>query len=292
MSTADETRFAVIALAGRPNVGKSTLLNAAVGEPLAITSPKPQSTRGSVVGVRTDGPVQLVFIDPPGLLVPTSLLQQLMLNQAVDALRQADGVLYLHPADEGEPPLLDALLPAQIAVTVPTLTVLTKADTAPAGGAAPGRLAVSAVTGQGLDALLTWCRARARPGEFRYEPDDVSTQPVRFFVEEYVREAAFGLLHQELPYALAAQVDEFREEEDPVYIRATAFVERASQKRMVIGSGGRTIKALGERARERTEDLLGRRVYLDLWVKVLPRWRRSEAALRHLGFPVPTENSP
>lgn len=302
MSDAVGTRFATITLAGRPNAGKSTLLNALVGEPLALTSPKPQSTRTPVVGVRTEGDVQLVFVDPPGLLEPGYALQEAMLAQALDALARADAVLYLHPADEGEPPPLPTLLPPGPAVRAPVLTVVTKADLAVEGrgkGEAycrgrtlpasppPPHVRVSALTGQGLDDLLAWCRAHAPPGEFQYDPENLSTQPLRFFVEEFVREAAFEMLGQELPYAVAVEVDEFRETADPVYIRAAVYVERESQQGMVVGKGGRTIKALGARARHRIEPLLGRRVYLDLWVKVLPKWRRSASALRRLGFPVP-----
>lgn len=294
MPPSAETRFGTVALAGQPNVGKSTLLNALVGEQLAIVSAKPQSTRGPVVGVRSEADIQLVFIDPPGLLQPCYLLQQSMLAQALDAIAQADGILYLHPLAAGEPPPLASLLPPGTPLPAAVLTVLTMADRdrTPGTGGARAGLAVSTVTGQGMDRLVEWCRGCAQPGPFRYAPEDVSTQPVRFFVEEFLREAAFELLEEELPYAVAAQVDEFREGEEPVYIRVTLYVERESQKRMIIGSGGRTIKALGELARSRIEALLSRRVYLDLWVKVLAKWRRSETALRRFGFPLPARKSP
>jgi GTP-binding protein Era len=145
------------------------------------------------------------------------------------------------------------------------------------------------MTGAGLPALLDWCRDQALPGPFHNDPDELSTQPVRFFVEELVREAAFEVLGQELPYALAAQVDEFREQESPVYIRVNLYVERDSQKGMVIGKRGATVKRLGALARQKIERLLGERVYLDLWTKVLPKWRTRPQALRSLGFRVPTE---
>lgn len=122
---------------------------------------------------------------------------------------------------------------------------------------------------------------------FRAAADDMSNQPLRFFVTEFVREAAFEILSEELPYAVAAEVEEFRESRDPVYIRVSLYVERESQKGMVIGSGGRTIRALGTRARHHIEMLMDRAVYLDLWVKVLPKWRTSPDALRQLGFPIP-----
>jgi len=145
---------------------------------------------------------------------------------------------------------------------------------------------VSAATGAGLDSLLSKIRAHLPARPFEYDPDDVATQPVRFFVVEYLREAAFELLEEELPYALTAEVEEFREQERPMYIRVTLFVERESQKGMVIGRGGRTLKAIGQMARSRLEELVQSPVFLDLWVKTLPHWRKDPAALTRFGFPL------
>jgi GTP-binding protein Era len=286
-----ETRFGTIALAGRPNAGKSSLLNALVGESLAIVSAKPQSTRLPVVGLRTVGDVQLAFVDPPGLLDPAYLMQQAMLDAAHLVLERADAILHLHPATDGDPPPLADLLPADRKPRRPVLTVLTKADLRAATPSGPDQLVVSAVTGQGLDALLAWCAAHAPPGRFRYPADDLSTQPVRFFVAEFVREAAFEYLGDEVPYALAALVDEFREGSTPVYIRVALYTERDSQKAIVVGKGGRMIREIGAHARRRIEAFLGEPVYLDLWVKTLPRWRSRAAILRQLGFEaVPTRS--
>lgn len=284
----DDTRFATIVLAGRPNAGKSTLLNRIVGVDLAITSPKPQSTRYPVIGIHTEGNTQLAFVDPAGLLDPGYALQEAMLDQAVTALEQADGILYLHAITDGAPPDLVSLLPTGTEISAPVLTLLTKSDVLdPLPEVAPAQIPVSAVSGLGLEALMEWCLARGRPGPFRHEPDSASAQPVRFFAGEFIRGAAFDHLEQELPYAVSVEVDEYREDEDPVYIRATIFVERESQKGMVIGRGGRTIKTIGQTAREATETLVGQRVYLDLRVKVLPKWRKSPQHLRRLGLPVP-----
>ncbi|HET7039948.1 MAG TPA: GTPase Era [Gemmatimonadales bacterium] len=281
------TRFATIALAGRPNVGKSSLLNALVGESLAIVSPKPQSSRLPVVGLRTVGDVQLALVDPPGLLDPAYLMQHAMLAAALDVLDRADAILHLHPAPEGEPPPLASLLPPDRSPRRPVLVVLTKCDLASRTAAGPGRLAVSAVTGAGLPELTAWCEARAVPGPFRYPADDLSTQPARFFVAEYVREAAFERLGDEVPYALAAEVDEFREGSTPLYIRVALYTERDSQKAIVVGKGGRAIRDIGARARRRIEAFLGTPVYLDLWVKTVPRWRSRAGVLRRLGFETP-----
>lgn len=288
------TRCGTFALAGRANAGKSTLLNALIEAPLAIVSERPQTTRMPVVGIRTEDEHQLVFVDPPGLLQPEYLLQASMLEEAVGALSRADGILYLHPLDDPDQPAppLKTLLPPGTAVRAPVCTLYTRADTVPRtlrGTRAPDEVIVSAVTGEGLAGVLAWCRSHAPPGAFRYDPEDLGTQPLRFFVAEYVREAAFALLGQELPYALAAEVDEFREGSAPLYIRVTLYVERESQKGMVVGKGGRTIREIGARARRRIETFLATRVYLDLWVKTLPKWRSTPGALRRFGFPVPPE---
>lgn len=286
------TRFGTIVLAGKPNAGKSTLLNTLVGEELAIVSPRPQTTRVPVMGLYTAGDVQLLFVDPPGLLDPAYLLQRAMLEDAIRVLREADGILYLVPADESAAAPLDTLLPAPVSGT-PLLLLRTKTDLAarpsPAGEEA---LAVSARTGTGIAAVRAWCIERARPGPFRYDPDDLSTQPTRFFVAEFVREAAFACLGDELPYALATEVDEFREGSSPLYIRVTLYVERDSQKGMVVGRGGRMLKRIGTLARQRTEAFLQQSVYLDLWVKTLPKWRSQPGALRRLGFHPPPEKTP
>ncbi len=234
------TRCGVVALAGKPNVGKSTLLNALVGEHLAIVSPKPQSTRLPVVGLLTRADTQFIFTDSPGLLEPEYKLHEAMRAAALRAIDDAEVIAYLHPlAEYPAPPLM------QVA----------KLDRAP-----------------------------LPEGPFHYDPDAMATQPMRFFAAEFVREAAFELLHEELPYSVAVEIDEFREGQEPVYIRAVVYVERASQKGIVIGEGGRTIKAIGQTARGKIEALLGARVFLELHAKVLPKWRRQPASLKRLGY--------
>jgi GTP-binding protein Era len=278
-----------VALAGAPNAGKSTLLNALVGTHLAIVSPKPQATRLPVTGLRTEGGTQFVFHDLPGLLDPEYLMQERMLHSAQEVLKGADLVLHLHPAADAPAPPFERVARLEVPVRAPVLTVYTKADlVAPAARdrlAASGAAVVSALDEASVSALLARIEAMLPEREFEFDPDDVGTQPLRFFVTEYLREAAFDLLGDELPYAFNAEVEEFREAERPMYIRVTLFIERDSQKGIVIGKGGQTIKALGSHARGRLEELTGSPVYLDLWVKVLPKWRRSAAALARFGFP-------
>jgi len=277
-----------IALAGAPNVGKSSLLNALVGQHLAIVSPRAQATRLPVTGLRTEGDTQYVFHDLPGLLDPAYLMQVRMREIALEAVGRTDVVLHLHPASEAPAPSFTELAGTAVSLEAPVLTVYTKGDLVPAARRAElerSALVVSATRQEGIDRLLAGIRERLPEAEFPFDPEDVGTQPVRFFVVEYLREAAFELLEDELPYGFTAEVEEFREAERPVYIRVTLFVERESQKGIVIGAGGRTIKAIGAHARHRIEELIGAPVYLDCWVKVLPNWRKSAAALTRFGFP-------
>ena len=277
-----------VALAGAPNVGKSSLLNALVGQHLAIVSPRAQATRLPVTGLRTDGDTQYVFHDLPGLLDPSYLMQVRMRELALEALERMDVVLHLHPAPEAPAPPFNVLARLDHPLHAPVLPVYTKGDLVAATRRAElerSGLVVSSTSEQGIDRLLARVREHLPEGEFAFDADDVGTQPVRFFVVEYLREAAFQLLADELPYGFTAEVEEFREAERPVYIRVTLFVERESQKGIVIGAGGRTIKAIGAHARRRVEELIGAPVYLDCWVKVLPHWRKSATALARFGFP-------
>ena len=279
------TRCGVVVLAGRPNVGKSTLLNAFVGEHLAIVSAKPQSTRVPVMGLLTRDDAQVLFTDSPGLLEPEYALHEAMRAAALRAIADADVIAYLHPLAEHPAPPLAQAAGLDRPPRAPVVTVYTKADLVPPTARPPDRLTtVSAVTGEGREELLSALCAFLPEGPFLYDPDDLATQPMRFFAAEYVREAAFDLLHEELPYSVACEVDEYRETSTPVFIRAIVYVERPSQKGIVIGQGGRSIKALGSAARARIEALVGRPVYLELHVKVLPKWRRKDASLRRLGY--------
>jgi GTP-binding protein Era len=275
------TRCGTVALAGRPNVGKSTLLNALVGQHLAIVAPKPQSTRLPVIGLLTRDDTQFIFTDSPGLLDPEYQLHEAMRAAALRVIHDAEVIAYLHPLAEYPAPPLAQVARLETAPRAPVVTVYTKADLATPRSDV---LAVSAQTGAGLEQLLAALRDHLPDSPFHYDPDEIATQPTRFFAAEFIREAAFELLHQELPYSVACEIDEFREGADPAYIRAIIYVERDSQKGIVIGQAGRTIKALGAAARAKIEALLDQRVFLDLHVKVLPKWRRHEPSLKRLGY--------
>ncbi|HUL02088.1 MAG TPA: GTPase Era [Gemmatimonadales bacterium] len=282
-------RCGTVVLAGRPNVGKSTLLNALVGEHLAIVSPKPQSTRLPVVGLVTRGDTQFIFTDSPGLLEPEYQLHEAMRAAALRAIADAEVIAYLHPLSEYPAPPLEEVARLDRPPRAPVVTVYTKADLVPSSTLLdrprpPSTVIVSALTRAGLDLLLDTLRERVPEGPFHYDPDEMATQPLRFFAAEFIREAAFEALHEELPYSVAVEIDEFREGSAPVYIRAVVYVERDSQKGILIGEGGRTIKALGQAARRKIEPLVGESIYLDLHVKVLPKWRRHSPSLKRLGY--------
>jgi GTP-binding protein Era len=277
-------RCGIVVLAGRPNVGKSTLLNALMGEHLAIVSPKPQSTRLPVVGLLTRGDAQFILTDSPGLLEPQYALHTAMRAAARRAIAEADVIAYLHPLSEYPAPPLEQAAELERTPRAPIITVYTKADLARPNLDRPEALTVSAPSGAGLERLLDTLAARLPESPFLYDPEEMATQPTRFFAAEFIREAAFEVLEEELPYSVAVEIDEFREGTDPVYIRAVVLVERDSQKGIVIGAGGRTIKALGTAARTKIAALLGCAVFLELQVKVLPKWRRHPPSLKRLGY--------
>lgn len=289
-----------VALVGRPNAGKSTLLNALVGEKLSIVTARAQTTRDAVTGILTTDRAQFIFVDTPGLLEPHYALQQAMLETALSTLLGADVVLLLLDATRaGEVPV-GAALQALVRRRAQLVVGINKADRVPAADASwaalerwcavelevePRRLA--ALTGAGVDALRDAVELRLPLSPFLYPADELAVQPVRFFVAELVRETIFEMYEQEIPYSTVVRIDEFREVEEPVYIRATIYVERETQKPIVIGRGGTGIKALGAAARVKIEQFLGHAVYLDLWVKPMPGWRKRPSSLRHLGYPVP-----
>jgi len=286
-------RAGIVTVVGKPNVGKSTLLNRIVGQKLSITSPKPQSTRDRVVGIYTADDSQMVILDTPGLLNPGYLLQHAMRSTALRALDEADVIVYLADATEGKPPSLVEAAELATPPKAPVITVLNKSDAVPASrrdeaGAGEDVVHVSALTGDGIPELMTRIARLLPESPFLYPEDDISTQPVRFFVAELVRESVLEQLHDEVPYAVAVQVEEFREERSPLYIRAVIYVERDSQKAIIIGSGGAQIKSIGESARKKVEAFLGTKVYLDLWVKVLANWRKNPGSLSRFGYQLAT----
>src|SRR5205823_2986076 len=286
------TKAGIVTVAGKPNVGKSTLLNRIVGEKLSITSPKPQSTRDRVVGIRTTKDSQMVILDTPGLLNPRYALQEAMKGTALRALEDADVIVYVADAAEGRPPELAEAAGLARAPKAPILIALNKSDAL--GSAAREQLTgdgfalVSALTGDGVPELVARVEQLLPESPFLYPEDEMSTHPVRFFVAELIRETVLEQLHDEVPYSVAVQVEEYREERSPLYIRAVIYVERDSQKAIIIGSKGAQIRRLGESSRAKIEAFVGTKVYLDLWVKVLANWRKNPGSLSRFGYQLAT----
>lgn len=295
------TRTGYVTLAGLPNAGKSTLMNALVGDHLSIVTPRAQTTWQRVVGIRTDGPAQMIFLDTPGIVSGPQLFHRSMLAETEGARSEADVAVGVVDGAAGLSGRRLAALEDFLGRTgCPTALAITKADLprfdAAAGRSLADRLGlpshvVSARRGKGLDALLAFVRDSLPAGPFLYPDDDIAAAPTRFFVQEFVREAVFEHYRQEVPYAVAVKVEEFREEEDPVYIAAVLYVERKSQKGIVVGRKGTAIRGLGSDARRRIEHFLGRRVYLDLWVKVWEGWRRKREGLRTFGYAMPDDDA-
>lgn len=284
------TRAGTVTVAGKPNAGKSTLLNRIVGQKLAITSDKPQSTRDRVVGIRTEGDTQMIIADTPGLLDPSYLLQTAMQSAAVSALSDADCIVYVCDAREGIPVSLQEAAGIESPPRAPTIVALNKsdllnrADRERLAEAMPDAIFISALTGDGFPGLISAIETHLPRGPFLFPIEDVSIHSVRFIATELIRETALEQLGAEVPYSIACEIEEFREDRFPIYIRAVIHVERDSQKRILIGEKGKRIKLLGTAARKKIETLVGTNVYLDLWVKVLQNWRKDAAALRRFGY--------
>ena len=280
----------IVTVVGKPNAGKSTLLNRLIGQKLSIVSPKPQSTRDRIVGIRTEGDVQMIIHDTPGLLNPKYALQRAMRGAALQALDDADVIVYLVDSTDGAPDSLEIAAGLDRAPRAPVIVAMNKvdrlsnADRQRLAQAVPAALFVSASNGDGIPELLAAAADRLPESPFLYPEDEISTQNLRFFVAELVRETALEQLSDEVPYSIACEIEEFREEKSPVYIRAVLHVERDSQKRILIGAKGQKIRGIGQAARAKVESFLGQSVYLDLWVKVLPNWRKNAHAMARFGY--------
>jgi GTPase len=298
----DETsaghRSGFVAIVGRPNVGKSTLLNRLLGQKIAIVSPKPQTTRNRITGIRTRSDSQVLYVDTPGLHQPRGKLGEFMVATITQALEEVDGAVLVAEATERPTTLDEPALAALGAVTAPVLLALNKIDLLPDKrrllplieaytGRFPFREVVplSATTGEGVDRLERAILALLPPGPAYYPADQLTDQPETFYVAETIREKIFLLTRQEVPYATAVQVKELVERDGGrLYIRAVIFVEQPSQKAIVIGEGGAMLKRVGQAARRELEGFFGVPVYLELWVQVRRHWRRDEAALREFGY--------
>jgi len=298
-------RSGFVAVIGKPNVGKSTLINAWLGEKVAIVSPKPQTTRHRLRGILTRPDAQIIFVDTPGIHQPRHKLGEFMVETAAKSIPDADVVLFL--VDVSEMPTAEDEQIVKLIEKhgqVPVILVLNKADLLPPEKVQPHSNAyfglvqydqwmmISATRGDNRDKLLDMVVARLPEGPRYYPPDQLTDQNMRFIVAELIREQVLRFVHQEVPHAVAVAVEEWKQRQEHLtYIGATVYVEKDSQKGIIIGQGGRMLKRIGRAAREEIEQLVGNRVYLELWVKVRKKWRKDENELRRLGYALAREKS-
>jgi len=300
MAENSESKFksGIIALIGRPNAGKSTLLNQVLGQKLAIISSKPQTTRNRILGVKNLPEGQIIFLDTPGSHHSKSRLNQLMVKTALATYNEVDGICFLIEADRPDNEENEFILQTLKEVRKPVLLLVNKIDLVVKEDLLPildryskmrpfvQIIPISALKGDGIAILLREL-VQILPEGPRLFPEDIITDVTeRFLVEELIREKIFQMTREEIPYATAVQVEEFKEKEEKnlIVIRAMIQVERDSQKGILIGRKGEMLKEIGKQARAEMEALLGAKVFLELWVKVEKNWREDPRALRRLGY--------
>lgn len=285
------------AIAGEPNVGKSTLVNGLLGQKLSIVTPKPQTTRFRVPGILTMEGYQLVFLDCPGMIEPSYELQTVMMKRVEQVLGEADLIVLVVEATSTHGEREEEMLAHLRAYHKPLFLVINKIDRVRKPKLLPlidayqkahsfnEVIPVSARTGDGLDILLDLLVRYLPEGDILYPPDQLSDHPERFFVSEIVREKIFLSFGKEIPYSTAVVVDEFTERAGKKdHIRAIVYVERDSQKSILIGKKGAALKKIGEEARRDIEELIGRQVFLELWVKVRKNWRKKARDIKEFGY--------
>ncbi len=280
-----------VPIVGRPNVGKSTLLNRLVGEKLAIVTPKPQTTRNRILGILTTAGFQAVFVDTPGLIQPKYPLQEYMAKAAWTTAREGDLILWLVDVRDEPKKLKDLGIPIILVMNKVDLlkdksVLLPLIDEYRKQRVFRELIPISALTGDGVDELLRLIENHLPLGPPLYPPDRLTESSERFIASEIIREKIFLLLKQEVPYGTAVRVEEYKEKGETLYIEATIFVERRSQKGILIGKGGGMLKRIGQLSRQELEEALGKRVFLQLWVKLREGWRKRKKDLRYLGYGV------
>lgn len=296
----EDHRSGVIAVVGRPNVGKSTLVNALLGQKIAITTPKPQTTRRNQLGIYTDEKVQILFVDTPGLHKPHNKLGEYMLATAETALKDADIILWILDVSEEVQRSDDYISETfkNISRTAPLILILNKIDLVKEDKDYSPYLAltdtqtvmkVSAATKAGVPQLLAHLISLLPLGPRYYPADQVSDMNLRFMVGEIIREKAMNHTEQEVPHSLAVEVFDYKDKEERTEIYANIYVEKDSQKGIIIGKNGQMIKQIGIEARKDIQVLVERPVFLDLHVKVQKDWRSNEIFMRRMGYFMPSD---
>ncbi len=291
------TKTAIITIAGRPNVGKSTLTNHLVGEKIAIVSNKPQTTRNRICGIVTNGNTQFVFVDTPGFHKPKTKLGDYMVNTVRDSIADVDMTLLVVEPIASVGAQEEALLEQLAARRVPTILVINKIDTVEKDKlleviavysqaySFDAIIPISAKTGDGVDALMKECEKYAIESPFLF-PDDITTdQPERQVMAEIIREKLLWNLEKEIPHGTAVEITTFTERDNGIIdLDATIYCEKASHKGIIIGKGGAMLKKISSQARADCEKFMGTKVYLTTWVKVKENWRDSDFMVRNFGY--------
>jgi len=291
-------RSGFVSIIGRPNVGKSTLLNRILKEKISIISDKPQTTRNRIMGVLHLSGAQLVFLDTPGIHKPKFKLNQRMVRTALNTLKEVDLILFLVEAFDAPGPGDQFIMERLKGLSIPVFLVINKIDRVKKETLIPlieqctrsftftEVVPVSALTGDNVDRLIEVIVKHLPEGQPLFPEDTITDQPLRFIAAEVIREKILTRTHEEIPYSVAVVIEEFLEdpEKQRVTIRAVIYVERDSQKGIVIGKGGEMLKAVGTAARLELEGLIGTKVYLELWVKVKKDWRGNESLLTEVGY--------
>ncbi len=289
-------KTAYIAIVGRPNVGKSTLLNAMIREKIAIVSNKPQTTRNRILGILTRDDDQFVFLDTPGIFKPRNALGEYMVKEADSTLSDADAVIVMVDAAKPIGEVEERLIASLESSGLPAILAVNKMDTV-----TPEQLALclktyadryafdafvplSAKNSKNIEVLLTECSAFLSESEWFFPEDMTTDQPIRQMAAEIIREKILRTLDKEVPHGVAVVIEEFREEGDLTRIRAEIFCEKASHKGIIVGKNGEELKRVGSYARADLEKLLGCKVYLNLWVKVKENWRDSARSVTNFGY--------
>ena len=286
-----------VAIVGRPNVGKSTFMNYVLGQKIAIMSDKAQTTRNKIQGVYTNQDCQIVFLDTPGIHKPKHELGNFMVESAYSALKEVDAVLFMVNAAEKRGPGDDFIIEKLKKIKTPVFLVLNKIDlispdelldrvesyqeTIPFAGIIP----ISVLQGNNVQELMTTLMNHLPEGPQYYPSDQITDHPEYFVVSELIREKILHLTKEEIPHSVAVTVDKMQKDEfDKVHVYANIIVERPTQKGIIIGKGGKLLKEIGVRARKDIEQLLGNKVYLELWVKVEKDWRKKKSHLQDFGY--------
>lgn len=285
-----------IAVIGKPNVGKSTIINKLIGQKLSIVTPRPQTTRDNILGILTTDSYQMIFIDTPGIHKPKTLLGKYMVKKARSSIGDADIVLFVIESFgiSREDELVASTLhgftkPVFLLVNKVDLVkkdeILLIIDTAKSMHKFQEVIPISAVKGDNMDILKQKLISLLPTGPQFYPEDQLSDKQERFFVAEIIREQALRYLQEEVPHSVAVKIEEMKDRSERLsYINATIYVERDSQKQIIIGKKGQKIKEIGQESRKRLETFLGRKIYLELWAKVSKDWRKNPAVLKTLGY--------